>query len=351
MDVHVMDVGYNVIGLLENYDSLIWTERYSEAGDFSLKLSKTKIDVAMLNKAFFVRIPSSDRTMLVESIEEDDTVTVSGHSLEYLLERRVIEYAGATRYNNLPDLIVQLVLNNIGALATVPERRIPYFNFAPNDIEGYVDSAIGYDPVKYGENLYTAVTRLCLAGNLGFKIVNPPETVFTDFNVYYGKDRTTTRTAVIFSESIGNIEELTRFRSDVAYKNVAVVNLPPWDDTPGIGELWRVTNDKTTPSGFNRREVWTEASELRRDDSFTALNKPPRAKAWGAIELKSHPSVDDIDFKMAYSNPYRYNEDYALGDIVTVIDSAGESRSHRVTEYIQSFGPEGDAEYPTLSAV
>lgn len=350
MDIHVMDSNYQVTALLENYDSLIWTERYYEAGDFDLKLPRTKIDLSALKKAKFLRIPASPKLMMVDAIDEKSTVSVSGRSLEYVLGRRVIETAGTTTVNNIPELILQLVLHNIGSFATPEARRIPYFNTELPDIYDYKDPEMGYDPIKFGENLYDAVVKLCIAGDLGFKIINPMEAGYTLFQVYYGTDRTINKDAVIFSEAIGNIEDVTRFKTEDTLKNVAVVNLPPWDDTVGIGEVWRVAQIGT-PRGLERREVWTDASELRRDESFTAANKPSRARAWGAIELMGHKATNDIDFKVTSTNPYKFGVDYNLGDLVTVIDSAGEALTHRVTEYIRSFGPEGDAEYPTLSVV
>ena len=350
MDIYVLDDEYQATALLENYDSLIWTERYYECGDFDLKLPRTKLDLKALKSARFLRIPDSDRLMMVESIDEQETVTVKGKSLEYVLERRVIETAGSAKINNIPDLINQLVLHNIGGFATPVERQVEGFMQALPDIYDYVDPAIGYDPIKFGDNLYDAVVRLCVAADVGFKITNDMGAQYTTFQVYNGRDRTLNRQAVIFSEDMGNIEDLTRFTTKETLKNVAVVNLPPWDDTVGIGEVWRVSNG-STPRGLDRREVWTDASELRRDESFNATNKPPRAKAWGAIELKAYKATNDIDFKISETNSNKFGVHYNLGDLVTVIDAAGESLTHRVTEYIRSFGPEGDDEYPTLSVV
>lgn len=351
MDIHVLNESYQVTALLERYDSLIWTERYGKAGDFDLKLPLTKLDLSTLRQAKYLRIPTSDRLMIVDKITEQDTVTVTGPSLEYLLERRVVETSGPSIPKNIPALIQQLALYNIGAYAQPEARQIPFFDFKNPDVYDYNDPSVGYDPVEYGSNLYDAVVNLCEAADLGFRIINPMEAVYTQFQVYYGRDRTINTDAVVFSKDMGNIEDVSRYTTDSTLKNVAVVNLPPWDDTPGVGEIWRVSAPGTVPSGINRREVWTEASELRRDESFNAENKPTRAKAWGSIELMAHKATNDMDFKVTEKNPYKYSVDYNLGDLVTVLSSSGDPVTHRVTEYIRSFGAEGLAEYPTLSVV
>lgn len=350
MDIYVLNNDYEVTALIENYDSLIWTERYYECGDFELKMPLTAKDLKTIKGAKFLRIPGTERLMTVDALDEKEDLTVKGKSFEYVLERRVIETSGNQTVNNIPELIMQLVLNNIGGFASPVQRQVPSFNTRLADLYDYKDPAMGYDPIAFGDNLYAAVVKLCVAADLGFKITNPMATQYTEFQVYNGRDRTENMKAVVFSESMGNIEDLTRFSTKDTLKNVAVVNLPPWDDSVGVGEIWRVSNG-SVPSGLDRREVWTDASELRRDESFNATNKPPRAKAWGAIELTAHKATNDIDFKISETNSNIYGVDYNLGDLVTVVDNTGESLTHRVTEYIRSFGPEGDAEYPTLSVV
>ena len=34
MDLYVLDKEFNTLGLLDQFDSFIWTDRYNEAGDF-----------------------------------------------------------------------------------------------------------------------------------------------------------------------------------------------------------------------------------------------------------------------------------------------------------------------------
>lgn len=349
MDIILSDINFKTIDLVENYTSLIWTERYSRQGDFKLQLPWEAYAAGPLSEALHIDIPASSRTMMVESIQEGPVVEISGRSIEGLLDQRVVETSGRDIPPGIPGLVSNLVHYNAGAKCDPATRQIPYLWIAPNTIDGYSDPSLGYEPVKYGENLYDAVSRLCDAGNLGFKLVNAGKRNILSFSVYYGVDRTQ-KNAVLFSESVGNIQDVTRFTSKEPLRNVAVVNLPPWDDGTGVGEIWRVSNG-TEPTGRDRREIWTDASELRRDESFNATNKPPRAKAWGKIELLDHKAINKIDFALADKNPYVYEDDYNLGDIVYAMDSAGRKSKYRVTEYIQSFGPEGHTEYPTLSAL
>lgn len=350
MEIVVQDIDFKELDLIENYDSLIWTERYSLAGDFELMLPATKKNRTILDTAVNLRIPSSERTMICESrFEQAGSIRVKGRSFESVLDRRVVETAGNVAFTSATNYIIQMLRHNIGEAADETRRVFAFFAI-PNLPLGFTDP-LTFDGVKYGENLYTAVKTLCDSLNLGFKITIPLNTPYIEFRFLYGQDLTI-RKGINFSESIGNIQNVSQLRSDLTLKNVAVVNLPPRDNTPGLGDVYRVTDPaKPVPQGLYRREVWTDASDLRKDETFSVDNKPARATAWGRIELLGHPPVNEVDFELSSSNVYEYDKDYFLGDLMNVINPEGQPIKHRVTEYIQSFGPEGSSAYPTLTAV
>lgn len=350
MDISVQNIDFKEVDLIENYDSLIWTERYSSSGDFELVLPATKKNRAILKTAVNLRIPSSERTMICESqFEQDGSIRVKGRSFESVLDRRVVETAGIIPFTSATNYMIQLLRYNIGEAAE-DDRRV-YTFFAITELPVGFDDPATFDGVKYGENLYTAIKTLSDSMGLGFKVTIPLQTPYVEFRFLYGQDLTV-RKGINFSESIGNIQNVSQLRSDVTYKNVAVVNLPPRDNTPGLGEVYRASDlTKPVPQGLYRREVWTDASDLRKDDTLTAENKPSRALAWGRIELIGHPPVNEVDFELSSLNVYEYDKDYFLGDLVNVINPEGQPIKHRVTEYIQSFGPEGSSAYPTLTAV
>jgi len=352
MEVYAQNSLFNVEGIFENFGSLIWTDRYMASGDFELLLPRGEDTYDLLNRTSYLSIPSSEETMVVESVEEEEHVKVTGRSLSSIMDRRICDVTSvAPSSNTLTAFLRYLVLHNMGALATIPERRVDFLNIDTTPPVDFVDPTV-FDVVKYGDYLYDAVQKLCVSNSLGFTIRNRPGSVLMYFKLYYGEDKTNHTFQTVFSESIGNIQDVRRLKSDKAHKNVAVVNLPPWDSAAvGVGEIWRVNRFGVVPSGLDRREVWTDASELRRDETFNATNKPSRAVQWGYQTLVGFPKANEIDFKVVENSPYKYGVDYGLGDIVPVLDSLGEVIPHRVTEYIQSYGPEGSAEYPTLSAI
>ena len=74
MDIHelalyVYNSSYQMIGVVEKYISLIWSDRYDEAGDFELEVVYEPGLKDLLQKDRFVSIDYSDRSAIIEKIE------------------------------------------------------------------------------------------------------------------------------------------------------------------------------------------------------------------------------------------------------------------------------------------
>lgn len=80
--------------LIENYKSLIWTERYSSAGDFQIESNNVQELIKALPLESYVSLRESTVPMLVEAhkiekkANEAPMVTIVGRSFETVLERR-----------------------------------------------------------------------------------------------------------------------------------------------------------------------------------------------------------------------------------------------------------------------
>ena len=85
-----------MLSVLDTFESLIWTERYSAYGDFEVYTSINDSVLEILKDDYYLWLKESDQTMIVEDrkIESDaengNHFTVTGRSLESILERRII---------------------------------------------------------------------------------------------------------------------------------------------------------------------------------------------------------------------------------------------------------------------
>lgn len=97
IDIFVLDDKYKKSSIVDLYESMIWTERYLDEGDFEIQLSKKQFDRFDLKIDQCLSIDDSSRVMIIRTItekdEDSDTVLVSGPSLERVLQERVLKEA------------------------------------------------------------------------------------------------------------------------------------------------------------------------------------------------------------------------------------------------------------------
>src|ERR1044072_5942687 len=95
MDLMTLDANNQPSKLVENYDSLIWTERYNTVGDFQLVSGNVEQFMTLLPEGTRLTLRESNQVMVVETHQIDrkkltpQKVTIKGRSFESILDRRV----------------------------------------------------------------------------------------------------------------------------------------------------------------------------------------------------------------------------------------------------------------------
>ena len=350
MDIYLLDNQLRRTTIVDLYKSLIWTERYSEYGDFELVLHNTRNNLNLFQNGTRIRIAKSNRIMEVEtvSVKEDansaETLTVTGRSLESILEKRIIPKwpgmsatprgIGLWMFNqiclngaiNAGDIIPQLVEGTITPLGNIPE---------PSETIT-IDRGPGV--------LYDVEKELCDLYNLGFRIVSHNENpVELYFEIYTGDDRTSAQVIkqpVIFSKDLENLSNINSISSIAGYKNTAYLF-----SVNGF-EIDYADSKDTSVSGFDRRVMLVEANDI---DLVAGPELTAALKQKGQEELAKNRVVIAFDGEIPQTNTYRYGVDYNLGDMVELRDTDGKINNMRVTEQIFISDDQGDRSYPTLS--
>lgn len=99
-----------IFGLEEGYSSLVWTERYQEAGDFVLEIPLNVAKLDWYIPGNYITLDDSEESMIIEARTIDDDyeeplLKVTGRSLSSLLNRRVnasrcVELQAVSEYYN-----------------------------------------------------------------------------------------------------------------------------------------------------------------------------------------------------------------------------------------------------------
>lgn len=351
MEIYVLNENFEAVKMVEVFYSMIWTERYNEAGDFEL-LTNVDLELMKYTKAGnYLWYNDSDRLMIIEGneiicdIEEGNQLKITGRSLESILDRRIV-WPQMNIQGGLQNG-VESILNATFISPSDENRTVPNFVF-----EASTDSRITslqIDAQYAGENVYDILCDICKQMNLGFKIVLNDENEMV-FSLYKGEDRSydqTSNPCVIFSKNYENIISSDYLENDNAIKNVAYVA----GEGQGSDRTYAVVGEV---SGLNRKEMFSNASGISSktdDGTLTPEEYSEKLKQKGQEELSKCPRVKAFDCEVETTIMFRYGVDFFLGDVVQVVNEYGIEAKSRVTEMIRSQDDSGYSAYPSFTII
>lgn len=360
MEVYILDSFFRRITVVDKFESLIWTERFADIGDFELHLHSTPENRNLFPTGTMLAINESYRVMTVETVEDatDDEgrriLTLKGRSLEKILDDR----AARDNTNNttttpkwvltgLPVDIAKLIFHNTCVLGHFsPYDIIPYINEGPgvfpeDTISEPADTVtVEIEPMS----VYTATKQLADLYGFGFRLIRNQDFTQLYYDVYMGSDRTTsqdTLPAVIFSPDLDNLKNTRELTTTATYKNVAYVLSPV-----GTAVVYPDDVDPATATGFNRHVLWVNADDITDPTPGTLA---ARLEQRGKEELAKNRRLSAFDGEISRFNQYTYGIDVHLGDLVELRSGTGLTNNLQVTEWIFVQDKEGQRSYPTLS--
>lgn len=370
MEVYTLDSDYRRTDIIEQFESFIWTERWSDQGDFSLDIDPAFPDAGLFSKGKMVACSKSDRVMVcttMENSKNDDGVRllkITGASLESVMEDRANKYTAfgaptsdptyATWGNGTSDTpmdIIRTIFNDACySNSVVSEDEIYQMQSGAHYSTTGMITFPADTPVIQSEidTLWNTIKTICDTYRLGFRIVRiedatPSNPAKLYFEVYTGFDRTAGQSdlpAVIFSNQLDNLTDTSELSSISGYKNMAYVYSPH-------GTRMVLSSDLTTePTGINRRVLLVNASDI---DDAAGPTLQDKLEQRGQQELAKARIVVGFDGKIPPLSGLVYGTDYMLGDLVEQRSDSGSRRVMRVTEQIFVSDKEGERSYPTLA--
>lgn len=344
MEPLILNTNFQAVDTFDDYQSLIWVDRYSAYGDFEVYTTANRDNISKFQMDFFIWIEDSEHMMIVEDITIDSDVEsgnflkIVGRSLESILDRRIVWFQ-TTLNGNLQNGVKKLLNENV-INPSDPKRKIPNFIFEESTDEEITNLQITKQFT--GDNLYDTIKEICDLESIGFKISyrEPNQLVF---KLYSGKDRSYGQDKnpyVVFSPNFENIINSNYTRDKRELRNVALV--------AGSGEgLSRktLTVGNIESSGFERRELYVDA----RDISSETSNYDTYLKKRGEEKLSEHKIRSSFDGEIETSQLYKYGNDFYMGDIVELENEYGITSEVRIVEFIFSDSKDdGNKNYPTF---
>lgn len=378
MDLIITDTSFNTIAVIDEYESLLWTDRYNKAGDFELYLSAHSPYMAFLQKDNYCFIEDSEYVMIIEGIEirtdseAGDRAVITGRSLESILDRRIVWSQTTFTNKSLRHIVNKLITKNVINTGS-NDRNIPNFrlgsSFTTKDnpiIDDSTNEDISDIDVQYtGDNVYSVITEICDAFNVGFKItledVENEGVILKNqfvFELYTGADRTYDQSDnpyVMFSHRFDNIINSDYLESNKTLKNVTLI----LGEGEGKNRKKQTYPASNAPSGLTRREFFTDARDISSEytdeegveHTLTTNQYNKALRQRGKEKLTENRMTKAFDGEVESTVLFKYGRDFFMGDIIQIENDFGIAGKARITEYIRSQDKNGISLYPTFTAI
>jgi hypothetical protein len=371
MELYTLDPLLRREFVVDKFESLIWTERFQQFGDFQLDIVSSYKARSLLKTNTYLALNKSNYVMRIESVEDDvnedgeKLLIVKGRSLEALLYDRVAYLMNAATQTTTtnpgtgevttsdvkwtitgtPAAVCRKIFHDICVVGTLDLNDvIPFINegtFMPHDTIAEPTDSITVDISP--TTVYDAIDQVAQVWDLGFRLLRQVDMSKLWFDIYVGSDRTTAQTvlpAVVFAPEMDNLQNTKELMSIESAKNVAYVYSPA-----GFQMVFAAGVDPDV-EGFERHVLSVDASDITTDsttDVVAALQQR------GYEELAKNRAYQAFDGEISQNSQYVYGRDYNLGDMVETRNIDSVANNMRVTEQIFVEDKEGERSYPTLT--
>lgn len=408
MKLYTLNKKFRRQDMIEEFESLIWTERFYGDSECEVVLPLTHDSVNLFAQKQlppFLAIDQSRELMHIETLSiEEGKIKIIGISVCSWLNNRFVRTSDDHRQrvwkivNQKPQQVLRTIVNQmctansdylnnrkdmgLGNAARAKELIIPDLNLASYKAKDDSDNQLPAVLIPYGP-VYDALRKVAEQHKIGMQTFLNTDDFTIRFRTYKGTNRTTNQNPkkneiVRFSTVMDSLAKVNELRSIAEFKTLVysyASDLEKVDVDPATGaghEDLRFI--QTTPgvarrspqegkyTGFDLRAAMTLEGDIKIQNDINKTD--PRGDLAGMQkelrdvlnnradkEMKQNPNIRSVDGEVAPTNLFQYGRDYELGDLIEVQGASGFADVSRVTEYIRSQDSSGENSYPTVEVV
>ena len=371
MQIYVLNPAYEIIGLIDEADSVVWHKKYNDVGEAEIYLPCDENMLALLENGNQLYRYDDDMFCKIETVEittdaeQGDYITATAADISKILSGRIVwdnfTYSGAV------GGFLKKVLNENVINSTQSARNIPNFTLDESSLDSITDEITH---TTKSEDILQLIITTCKSYNIGFRVSYEKDIEKLVFRVFRGKNKATTESDeyVEFSPQFSNILSSNYKTDESNHKTLAVVGAKESD---GSVMYITVPDGAAEPRGEARKEIYIDATSTSRDITVDELMQMfPTATLSGltytvtisGVSLKvamvngdDKVTVTDFAFgkilrtigynalaertrtqsfsgEVDTTDTYEYKTDYDLGDVVKVINEYGIEAAAQITE-------------------
>lgn len=315
MEIKVYTPQLQLLGIVENYSSLLWNRKYSTAGNFELHVPITDDSLRYLQIGNIITYPNAVEAGVIESfVARQDTkkneITVKGRFLESYLDRRLVYNTNNSptyNFSGLTEIGMRTLIQRVQDTTPIPLLEVE------STPKGYTETVTFQATYQ---NLMKYESKLADSASFGFRCKPDFINKKITFEVYKGLDHSesnTERVRVVFSDQYANLNQATYMENDQLLKTVCYVG----GQGEGANRTWVITGDNSL-TGLARREVRLDATDVS-PDGLSSMDYQNKLRQRGNDLLNSKDIlIRSFECDTVPNGNFIYKEHYDLGDIVTV---------------------------------
>ena len=352
-DVLVYDDNWNLQTVVDNYESLVWTDKAKECGDFELYMYYDPDVWKMIKLGTFLRIQDSEHTMMVNKRDLKDTfedaprMIFTGQSMEYITSRRVV-YKQINVTAAPGDIVNKLLdencidgpnLQQFAPDPTNPDKKYRGITGLYRDGSNWRQELGDYKISQQylGQNIYEAVSELVktYSSPMCYVFVHHTDDNKWRWRLGTGIDHSWnqgTNDWVTFSSDFNNLKSSEFVQDNEKYANAFyIAGADPGDGNSRMTVPIERTMDDTASGGFisgmKRIEKWIDGSSVKlKDDNNKDI--PMRTYynellSYGHASMREYVTETNFTGDVDPNIQWVYMRDYYIGDLVNVIDDMG----------------------------
>ncbi|MEX1376490.1 MAG: siphovirus ReqiPepy6 Gp37-like family protein [Eubacteriales bacterium] len=335
MNIQILNNDLSLFGIVTGFESVVFERAFNGKGSFSMKINANNANAKYIkiDKIVYIdekRIGYIDKvTVDRKSDKSAEYVTAQGVELKDRLNRLI--YPDSNLVNDsygdeyLETVVKSLINKNAGYLAA-QKRQIPNLVTAA-DMQrgGRIDYSARY------KDLSSEIYSLLASQEMGLCCTIDFESAEIIFDVAQGRDLTAAEDeagGIVMSLDTKTALELLDTDDRLSYKNLSV--------TAGLGEgaEREILEVGTELSGYERREVFTDARDIETNSELTTR---------GMQKLSQIAKTRGVAVKMNNAGAYQIGSDFDLGDYISA-DANGELYNAQVVKLRYTYEKMGYAQ-------
>lgn len=352
-DVLVYNDDWELQAVVDNYESLVWTDKAKECGDFELYMYYDPDLWKIITLGTFLRIQDSEHTMMVNKRDLKDTfedaprMIFTGKSMEYVTSRRVV-YKQIDVTETPGDIVNKLLdencidgpnLQQFAPDPTDPNKKYRGITGLYRDASnwGLELGDVKISKQYLGQNIYEALSDLVktYSSPMCYIFVHHTDDNKWRWRLGTGVNRSWnqgTNEWVTFSSNFNNLKSGEFVQDNDKYANAFyITGADPGDGKPRITmPIERIDNDTAQGgfiSGMKRIEKWIDGSnvKLKNDQNKDVPYRQyvNELLSYGHASMREYVTETTFTGDVDPNVQWVYMRDYYIGDLVNVVDDMG----------------------------